>query len=65
MHGQDARATNAHEWQQQLRNWKILVRWFDLPEVKNYLRITIGTQAEAAALVKATKGIMTPSSSSP
>jgi histidinol-phosphate/aromatic aminotransferase/cobyric acid decarboxylase-like protein len=26
---------------------KILVRWFNFPEVKNYLRITIGTPAEA------------------
>ena len=45
----------AHEWQQKLRERKILVRWFDFPEVKNYLRITIGTPAEAEALVAAAR----------
>ncbi len=37
----------AHEWQHKLRARKILVRWFNLPEVKDHLRITIGTPAEA------------------
>jgi histidinol-phosphate/aromatic aminotransferase/cobyric acid decarboxylase-like protein len=37
---------------------KILVRWFNLPEVKNYLRITIGARAEAAALVNAARAIL-------
>ena len=41
----------AHEWQRKLRGRKILVRWFNFPEVKNYLRITIGTPAEVGALV--------------
>ena len=41
------------EWLQKLRAEKILVRWFSFPEVKNYLRITIGTPTEAAALVRA------------
>jgi histidinol-phosphate aminotransferase len=45
----------AREWQRRLRERKILVRWFDLPEVKNYLRITIGTPAEAEALVAAAR----------
>ncbi len=48
----------AHEWQRQLRTRKILVRWFNFPEVKNYLRITIGTRAEAVALVKAVRKIL-------
>jgi histidinol-phosphate aminotransferase len=48
----------AQEWQQQLRQRKILVRWFNFPEVKNYLRITVGTMAEAAALVKAARQIV-------
>jgi histidinol-phosphate aminotransferase len=48
----------AHEWQHRLRQRKILVRWFDFPEVKNYLRITIGTPAEAEALVAATRAIL-------
>jgi histidinol-phosphate aminotransferase len=45
----------AREWQRRLRERKILVRWFNLPEVKNYLRITIGTPAEAEALVAAAR----------
>ena len=48
----------AKEWLQKLRDKKILVRWFSAPEVSNYLRITIGTQAEAAALVKAVRVIL-------
>jgi histidinol-phosphate aminotransferase len=48
----------AREWQCQLRARKILVRWFNLPEVKNYLRITIGTPAEAEALVKTARNIL-------
>jgi histidinol-phosphate aminotransferase len=48
----------AHEWQRQLRERRILVRWFNFPEVENYLRITIGTAAEAAALVKTVGGIV-------
>ncbi len=48
----------AQEWQQQLRQRKILVRWFNYPEVKRYLRITVGTAAEAAALVEAVREIV-------
>ena len=48
----------AREWQRKLRERKILVRWFNFPEVKNYLRITIGTPAEAEALVKAARKIL-------
>ena len=49
----------AKDWLQKLRDQKILVRWFSAPEVKDYLRITIGTAAEAAALVKAVQRIVT------
>ena len=49
---------SAQEWLAKLRAKKILVRWFSAPEVKNFLRITIGTRAEAAALVKATRKII-------
>jgi histidinol-phosphate aminotransferase len=45
-------------WLKKLRAKKILVRWFSAPEVKDYLRITIGTRAEAAALVKASRKII-------
>jgi histidinol-phosphate aminotransferase len=48
----------AKDWLQKLREKKILVRWFSAPEIKNYLRITIGTPAEAAALVAAARKIL-------
>jgi histidinol-phosphate aminotransferase len=49
---------SASAWLQSLRDQKVLVRWFDRPEVKDYLRITIGTAAEAEALVKAVRKIL-------
>jgi histidinol-phosphate aminotransferase len=48
----------ASEWLQQLRERKILVRWFDAPMIRDFLRITIGTDREADALVKAVKSIL-------
>jgi histidinol-phosphate aminotransferase len=48
----------ARTWLEKLRERRILVRWFDTPELRDYLRITIGTDREAAALVKASKGIL-------
>jgi len=51
-------ALTAKDWLEKLREMKILVRWFSYPEVKDYLRITIGTPAEAQALVKAAKAIL-------
>jgi histidinol-phosphate aminotransferase len=42
----------AKVWLDELRHRKIVVRWFDQPNVRDYLRITIGTEAEANALVK-------------
>jgi len=50
---------SAPAWRQSLRVQKVLVRWFDRPEVKDYLRITIGTAAEAEALVNAVRKILT------
>ena len=47
----------ASDWLGRLRRKKILVRWFDQPSVKDYLRITIGAAAEVAALIKAVKEI--------
>ena len=49
---------SAHEWQQQLRTRKILVRWFNFPGVKDYLRVTVGTTAEAEALAGAVRRIL-------
>ena len=48
----------AQAWLQKLRDRKILVRWFSAPEVSDFLRITIGTPAEAMALVKAVRAVM-------
>lgn len=49
---------SASEWLGKLRERKILVRWFDHPGVRDYLRITIGQPAEAEALVKAARAIV-------
>ena len=49
---------SAPAWLQSLRVQKVLVRWFGRPEVKDYLRITIGTAAEAEALVNAVRKIL-------
>lgn len=51
---------SAGQWQEKLRARKILVRWFNAPGVRQYLRITIGTPAEAAALVRAVRGVRSP-----
>jgi histidinol-phosphate aminotransferase len=48
----------ARAWLQKLRERKILVRWFNDPALRPYLRITIGTPAEMKALVKAVKVIL-------
>ena len=49
---------SAKDWLQKLRERKILVRWFSAQEVSDYLRITVGTAAEAAMLVKVTRSIL-------
>ena len=49
----------ASEWLEKLRAKKILVRWFKQPEVSAYLRITIGTEAEAEALIRAVRKLVT------
>jgi histidinol-phosphate aminotransferase len=48
----------AREWLAELRKRKILVRWFDSPATRDYLRITIGTDAEARTVVRAAKDIL-------
>lgn len=48
----------ARAWLDKLRARKILVRWFAYPEVKDYVRITIGTDAEADALLRAAQSIL-------
>ncbi|MGV3773300.1 MAG: histidinol-phosphate transaminase [Verrucomicrobiales bacterium] len=48
----------AEDWLEKLRDRKILVRWFKAPEVKDYLRITVGNDKEAQALIRAAKAIL-------
>jgi histidinol-phosphate aminotransferase len=48
----------AKQWLEKLRAQKILVRWFKYPEVREYLRISIGTDAEADALLTAAKKVL-------
>lgn len=50
----------AREWLARLRRRRILVRWFDAPDVTSYLRITVGTDAEARALVRAVRAELRP-----
>ena len=48
----------AAQWRQQLRENRVLVRWFDAPETRDFLRITIGTDTEADAFLRAVRGIL-------
>jgi histidinol-phosphate aminotransferase len=48
----------ARQWLTKLRARKILVRWFDAPATREYLRITVGTDAEAAAVVRASADLL-------
>jgi len=48
----------AKVWLEKLRAKKILVRWFSAPEVSDYLRITIGTDAEINSLLRAVRQIL-------
>jgi histidinol-phosphate aminotransferase len=45
-------------WLEKLRARKILVRWFRQRETRDYLRITIGSAAEAGALLRAAKAVI-------
>jgi histidinol-phosphate aminotransferase len=48
----------AKVWLEKLRAKKVLVRWFRDPAVKDYLRITVGTDDEADALLRAAKAVL-------
>ena len=41
-----------------LRRRQILVRWFDKPRTRDYVRITVGTREDMEALVRATEEIL-------
>jgi len=49
---------SSEHWVKELRERKILVRWFPAEGVTEYLRITVGTPAQTAALVRAARGIV-------
>lgn len=48
----------AEEWLSAFRRRRILVRWFNLDELRDRLRITVGTDAEADALLRAASGVL-------
>jgi len=48
---------SAEAWLGKLREKRILVRWFRAPETRDFLRITVGTDAQARALLKAARQI--------
>jgi len=48
----------AETWLRQWREHRVLVRWFNYPATKDYVRITIGTDAEIDALLRAARKIL-------
>jgi len=48
----------AWDWLEKLRAKKILVRWFDDAQVRQFLRITIGSDSQADALLAAARQIL-------
>ena len=48
----------AEIWLQKLRDHRVLVRWFKQAEIRSFLRITIGTDAEIDALLRAVRRIL-------
>lgn len=51
-------APAAETWLNELRQRKLLVRWFSAAEVRDFLRITVGSDAEADAFLKAVGQIL-------
>ncbi len=47
----------AEAWLEALRKRKILVRWFNTPEMSAFLRITVGSETEARSLIRAVLSI--------
>jgi histidinol-phosphate aminotransferase len=48
----------ARVWLEKLRARMVLVRWFKTPDVRDWLRITIGRDDEADALLRAARAIL-------
>jgi histidinol-phosphate aminotransferase len=53
----------AKEWLTRLREQKVLVRWFNHPGIDTAIRITIGTDGEVDALLRAARKILRAKSS--
>jgi histidinol-phosphate aminotransferase len=51
-------ALPAERWLGELRQRKVLVRWFSAPEVRDYLRITIGSDREMNVFLRAVRDIL-------
>jgi len=51
-------AMQGNEYAKALREKNILVKSYDNPQIKDYVRITIGTSEQMDAMVKATKNIL-------
>lgn len=49
----------AERWLHELRKSKILVRWFGSPSLRDYLRISVGSETETDALLDAVRAIGT------
>lgn len=49
---------SAEGWQQHLRERKVLVRWFSAAEVRDCLRITVGSEEEVGLLLTAARTIL-------
>ena len=47
----------AQVWLQRLREKRILVRWFNKPGIRDYLRITVGSEIQTKALCSAIESI--------
>jgi histidinol-phosphate aminotransferase len=48
----------AKVWLQKWREKRVLVRWFNSPAISDYVRITIGTDAEIDSLLRAARQIL-------
>jgi histidinol-phosphate aminotransferase len=51
----------AAAWLEELRSEKILVRWWSYAEVRDYLRVTIGTDREMESFLKVVRRLLKPS----
>jgi histidinol-phosphate aminotransferase len=49
---------SAKDWFNKLRKRKIITRWFDTKECRDWLRITIGTEREMKKFISSTKAIV-------